>query len=399
MLNPEMFCAKLQRHHISFFCGVPDSLLKYFCYVLQKKESECRCIVTANEGNAVALAAGHFIASGEIPCVFMQNSGLGNAVNPLLSLADPEVYSIPMLIVIGWRGRPGVGDEPQHLRQGKLTLPLIRTMKYPFAILPKEEEKVKPCLDRLLGKIRKKASPGFLLVQEKSFLPSEPPKVESSAESSREEMLENLLVGVSPESFFISTTGKLSRELWEIRERRRQTHAHDFLVVGSMGHASQIALSISLAKPRHSVVCLDGDGALLMHMGALAINGQNAPDHFLHVVFNNAMHESVGLIPTVARKIDLPAVARACGYRTAHQVRTKAELFQVLQTISSAEGPHFVEILTNAVSRKNLGRPTESPYSNLQKLSSALQMPAPPPDRNNPPDAFRPSLPPGKSDR
>ena len=169
MLNPEMFCAELQRHHISFFCGVPDSLLKYFCYVLQKKESECRCIVTANEGNAVALAAGHFIASGEIPCVFMQNSGLGNAVNPLLSLADPEVYSIPMLIVIGWRGRPGVGDEPQHLRQGKLTLPLIRTMKYPFAILPKEEEKVKPCLDRLLGKIRKKASPGFLLVQEKKF--------------------------------------------------------------------------------------------------------------------------------------------------------------------------------------------------------------------------------------
>ena len=375
MLNPEMFCAELQRHHISFFCGVPDSLLKYFCYVLQKKESECRCIVTANEGNAVALAAGHFIASGEIPCVFMQNSGLGNAINPLLSLADPEVYSIPILILVGWRGRPGVHDEPQHARQGELTLPLIRTMKYPFAILPQEEANVKTCLNRLLGKIRKKSSPGFLLIRENTFFPVEPPAEQSAVNVSREEMLENLLEVLSPDVFFVSTTGKLSRELWELRERKRQTHSHDFLVVGSMGHASQIALSLSLAKPGKPVVCLDGDGALLMHMGALAINGQNAPDNFTHVVFNNGMHESVGLVPTAAARIDLPAIAKACGYKTAHQIRTESELFQLFQTVPSLKGPHFVEILTNAASRKNLGRPTESPRANLQKIYSALQQP------------------------
>lgn len=360
-----MFVNTLEDCGIDFFAGVPDSLLKDFCAYITDHFPQHNNIITANEGCAIGVASGHYLATGKTALVYMQNSGIGNAINPLLSLADEKVYSIPMVLLIGWRGEPGVHDEPQHLKQGEVTLFLLKSMDIPYIVLSDIEEEA---IDQVRNIVQASTSlnkPVAIVVRKNTFESySLVNKVTNSMPTIREEALK-CVAGIIPDySIIVSTTGKLSRELYEYRDEMNQSHNSDFLTVGSMGHSSSIALGIALSKPERQVFCLDGDGAFIMHMGAISNIGNLSPSNFTHIVFNNGAHESVGAQPTLGFEIDIPAIAKACGYRNAISVETIEEIENAVKRNDISNGPTLIEIKVGINSRKNLGRPKESPKEN-----------------------------------
>jgi len=291
----------------------------------------------------------------------MQNSGIGNAVNPLLSLADSDVYRIPLVLVIGWRGEPGVHDEPQHIKQGKVTCSLLESMGIPYVILESNEDGANYQIETCFKTIAETNAPYALVIRKDIFAPyTFQKKKEHGAIMTREEAIEEIVSCRS--GIIVSTTGMISRELYELRDKAGTGHARDFLTVGSMGHASSIAFSIALQKPQLQVTCLDGDGAALMHMGALAAIGTLKPRNYCHIVLNNGAHDSVGGQPTIAPFIDMPAVVRACGYIKVYQVKTKEELKKILA--EKHEGLTFIEVKVKKGARKDLGRPKSSPQEN-----------------------------------
>ena len=373
MIRPEFFINTLGKYGIDFFAGVPDSLLKNICaYITDHFDAEHN-IITANEGAAIGLAAGHYLATGKPACVYMQNSGEGNTVNPLASLTDKEVYDIPVLLVIGWRGRPGVHDEPQHVKQGKITTALLDVMGIGYEVLSKDEKEAALQIEKAAKALSNKDV--FALVIEKdTFDDYKLQNVESnSLTMSREEAIQTVASALAPKDVIVSTTGMISRELFEYRTAMNQGHERDFLTVGSMGHASQIALGIALEKTDRKVWCFDGDGATIMHMGSLAIVASKKPANFIHVVFNNGAHDSVGGQPTVGLKIDLPAVAKAVGYANAYSVDNRKALDDILCNADSIVGPVLIEVKVKKGNRKDLGRPTTTPIENKEALMEFLK--------------------------
>ena len=374
MIRPEFFIETLREKGIDCFAGVPDSLLKNICAYITDHFDAAHNIIAANEGAAVGLAAGHYLATGQPACVYMQNSGEGNIINPLASLTDQEVYNIPVLLLIGWRGRPGVHDEPQHVKQGKVTTGLLNVMGVNYEVLSKEEDKAAKQIDKAAKALANKEV--FALVIEKdTFDNYQLSTVNSQLELtlSREEAIQTVAAALGEKDCIVSTTGMISRELFEYRAAMNQGHERDFLTVGSMGHASQIALGIALAQPERRVWCFDGDGAAIMHMGSMAIVASKAPKNYVHVVFNNGAHDSVGGQPTVGLKIDLPAVAKAVGYKAIYSVDSKAELDSVLAKVNSFESPALLEIKVKKGNRKDLGRPTTTPIQNKEALMTFLK--------------------------
>ena len=373
MIRPEFFIEALREKGIDCFAGVPDSLLKNICaYITDHCDAEHN-IIAANEGAAVGLAAGHYLATGQPACVYMQNSGEGNIINPLASLTDPEVYNIPVLLLIGWRGRPGVHDEPQHVKQGKVTTGLLNVMGVNYEVLSKEEDKAEKQIAKAVRALQNKEV--FALVIEKdTFEEYKLQNVEvNDLAMSREEAIQIVAAALGEKDCIVSTTGMISRELFEYRAAMNQGHERDFLTVGSMGHASQIALCIALAQPGRRVWCFDGDGAAIMHMGSMAIVANKAPKNYTHVVFNNGAHDSVGGQPTVGLKIDFPAIAKAVGYKATYTVDNTEGLNAILSEAKSLEGPVLIEIKVKKGNRKDLGRPTTTPIQNKEALMSFLQ--------------------------
>ena len=372
MIRPEYFIEKLRENGIDCFAGVPDSLLKNMCAYITDHFDTAHNIIAANEGAAVGFAAGHYLATGQPACVYMQNSGEGNIINPLASLTDQEVYNIPVLLLIGWRGRPGVHDEPQHVKQGKVTTGLLNVLGINYEVLAKEEDKAEKQIAKALKALQNKDM--FALVIEKdTFDEYKLQNVEKNdLTMSREEAIQTVAAALGEKDCIVSTTGMISRELFEYRAAMKQGHERDFLTVGSMGHASQIALGIALAQPERRVWCFDGDGATIMHMGSMAIVGNKAPKHYVHVVFNNGAHDSVGGQPTVGLKIDLPAIAKAVGYKSAYSVDNKADLEAILKNVDGFESPTLLEVKVKKGNRKDLGRPTTTPIQNKEALMSFL---------------------------
>ena len=378
MIRPEFFIEALREKGIDCFAGVPDSLLKNICAYITDHFDAVHNIIAANEGAAVGLAAGHYLATGQPACVYMQNSGEGNIINPLASLTDQEVYNIPVLLLIGWRGRPGVHDEPQHVKQGKVTTGLLNVMGVNYEVLSKEEDKAAKQLEKAAKALANKEV--FALIIEKdTFEDYKLQNVEvNDLTMSREEAIQTVAAALGEKDCIVGTTGMISRELFEYRAAMNQGHERDFLTVGSMGHASQIALGIALAQPERRVWCFDGDGAAIMHMGSMAIVANKAPKNYVHVVFNNGAHDSVGGQPTVGLKIDLPAVAKAVGYKATISIDSKEGLEKELSTLksqlSTLGGPVLLEIKVKKGNRKDLGRPTTTPIQNKEALMAFLKV-------------------------
>lgn len=369
MLSPKIFIESLAAKGVDFFAGVPDSLLKNVCAFISDTLDDRHNIIAANEGAAVGLAAGHYLATGHIPCVYMQNSGEGNAINPLASLTDKEVYGIPVLLVIGWRGEPGVHDEPQHVKQGKITLPLLDAMGIRHEILSQDETEFRSQLDGAVRHMSETGEAFAFIVRKNTFKPYTLQRHEvNEYPLSREEAIQKVAASLSAKDVIVSTTGMISRELFEYRTAQGQGHERDFLTVGSMGHASQIALGIALEKTDRRVWCFDGDGAALMHLGSVAIIADKAPENFVHVIFNNGAHDSVGGQPTVGLKVNLAGIAKAAGYKDAVSVTTAEDLGSALKVLKTMRGPVLLEVRVHRGNRKDLGRPTTTPIQNRDAL-------------------------------
>jgi len=349
-----------------FYTGVPDSQLKALCDFLYLTYGIDRVhhIIAANEGNCVAIAAGYHLATGKIPVVYLQNSGLGNIANPVMSLTNNQVYGIPMMFIIGWRGEPGVHDEPQHIFQGAVTLKLLEDMDVQYFVLGKETAyaDLKRYIE-VCQALFDKGKSAAIVVQKDVLTYDKKPVYQNNNELTREEAI-GQIVRFAGDDLIVSTTGKASRELFEIREKNGQAHNKDFLTVGSMGHSSSIALGIALNKPDKRVWCIDGDGAFLMHMGAVAVIGANSPKNMVHIVINNGSHESVGGLPTVADITDLISVAKACGYKYAVSVSDLKALISELGIVKTKDCLCFLEIKCSIGARGDLGRPTVSPTAN-----------------------------------
>lgn len=365
-MRVELFFEQIKRLGIDTFAGVPDSLLKPFCSYLQSEE-KLGGHVFPNEGTAVGYGIGAYLATGKPPCIYMQNSGLGNIVNPVTSLLNQAVYAIPMIFVIGWRGRPGEPDEPQHRFMGCITAEMCSMLQMDHTVLTKEttEKELLESFERAGNSLRRNCQYAFLV--EACALEGNSDIYHNEFQIIREEAIAEIVRMLAPEDIVIATTGKISRELYEQSERIWGQHAQDFLTVGGMGHASMIALGIAEKRRDRRIFCLDGDGAVLMHMGALAAIGKRRPENLFHICLNNNAHDSVGGMPTAAGSLLYAGIAEACGYEKVIEVGKSEALKEALELLPHLKGPVFIEITTALYSRKELGRPKETAVEN--KLS------------------------------
>jgi phosphonopyruvate decarboxylase len=376
-MKVDAFLAGMEQLGIDFFTGVPDSKLSPLCDALFARHgAQGRHMVAANEGGAVGLAAGHYIATGRPGLVYLQNSGIGNIVNPVASLLSGKVYGIPCVFLVGWRGEPDLSDEPQHAFQGEMTLELLELLQIkPFVLTGQTDA---GAFAGMLAQAAARVEAGELsafVVREGAFLAEPRPPYPGKGVMKRERALEILLTNAPEEAVFVSTTGKTSREVYELREKHHRSHAHDFLTVGSMGHANMIALGIAMGQPNRRVYCLDGDGALLMHMGSLAVEAVCGQRNLVHVLLNNGAHESVGGMPAALGKPSYADIARASGYGLCLRARDEAELLALMPELSERAGntPCFLEIELAQGSRADLGRPRVTPRENLRGLMESLK--------------------------
>lgn len=365
---------KLKEMGVTLFTGVPDSQLKALCDTLYMEETMGKGhIVSANEGAAVGLAAGHYLATGRPAAVYMQNSGIGNAVNPVASLLDERVYGIPAIFIVGWRGEPGVHDEPQHVFQGEITVPLLELLGITCFILEKESKQEQ--LDAWLqeGERLNAAGKSFAIVVKKGALSAEgEADYHNKFSLAREEAIGILAECAGQDDIFVSTTGKASRELFEIREAMGQGHEKDFLTVGSMGHASMIAMGIALEKPERTVWCIDGDGASIMHLGSMAVAASTGCGNLIHVVLNNQAHETVGGMPVDYQKADFIEIGKSLGFETCLRADGEAGLKEAIEVLKKKSGTRMLEIMVALGAREDLGRPTTTPAQNKQAFMEFL---------------------------
>jgi len=373
MIQPKQFFECLTKNEVNLFSGVPDSLLKNICSYITDNTLAENHIIAANEGNALSIGIGYYLSTGKIPLIYMQNSGLGNVINPLLSLADPDVYAVPLLMMIGWRGEPDVKDEPQHKKQGRVTVALLDAMEIPYQIINADSNilEVEVILKKILELSKKENRPCALLVKKGAF---EEYKFQTEnryeRQLNREHAIEIIVDSLQNTDIVVSTTGVASRELFEYREKLGVGHEKDFLTVGGMGHTSQIALGIALQKKDRQIYCLDGDGSIIMHMGSLAINASMKCKNIKHIVFNNSAHDSVGGQPTVGGQIDMKSIAINAGYKWGKVVSEKDEIKSALSEMAEIDGPALLEIQVKKGFRKDLGRPTTTPIQNKAEFMS-----------------------------
>ncbi len=360
-----------------FYTGVPDSQLKALCnylmniYGIDPKHH----VIAANEGNSAALAAGYHLATGKVPVVYMQNSGEGNIMNPVASLLNDKVYAIPVIFIIGWRGEPGIYDEPQHIYQGEVTIKLLEDMGIRSFVIGKEtsDDEIAGAMEQFRAEVDRGKGVAFV-IRKGALSYDEPVIYKNNNTLLREEIIRHI-VDISGEDPVICTTGKASRELFEARRDNGQSHKYDFLTVGSMGHGSSIALGVAVNKPKQRIWCIDGDGAVLMHMGAMAVIGSVKPKNLIHIIINNGAHETVGGMPTVAGDVNLVQLALACGYQSAASVSTYESLKTTLKEVKQRNELSLIEVKASLGARENLGRPTTTAIENKQNFMEYLAAP------------------------
>lgn len=368
------FLKKINNIGVKQYFGVPDSQLKALCNVLYEKYgTNNEHTVAPNEGSAVALAAGHYLASDECAMVYMQNSGIGNAINPIVSLLADEVYGIPVMFVIGWRGQPNTKDAPQHKFQGEITLSLLDTLKIPSFVLAENTSPDE--LDAFLAQAQQNIKDGkssAIVVSKGALSHQSSLSYANDNTLHREQAIDIITKEADDDDVFVCTTGKASRELFEIREKNKQKHNKDFLTVGSMGHASMIAYAIAKQKKHKKVWCIDGDGAMIMHLGNSLLCSMGNADNLVHIVINNSAHETVGGMPTAGQGADFVMIAKAFGYAHCMHADDEHSLAECCKKAISAKGTVLIEVKTSIFSRKDLGRPTITPKENKEILINYL---------------------------
>lgn len=358
MINPQALVSALTGKGITQFVGVPDSLLKPLVAALNLSPRVSNHIIVANEGAGIGFAVGVYLEIGKPAAVYFQNSGLGNAVNPLTALAHRDVYGTPMVLIIGWRGEPGRSDEAQHLAQGKITLKLLEVLGIPFVVVDRNSKSAPEEVSRLVDSMTSSPGPVAIVISSGVFEELRTPSVEEKILSmTREEALSEALSVIPAGDRVIATTGMLGRELWELRKRRGESVDNDFLVVGGMGHASAIAHGVATANTRATVWCLDGDASLLMHLGTLAVVGDSQPKNFKHLLFNNFSHDSVGGQPTAAKSVDFELLCRSLSYGWVGSASAIGEATTVLENLALTDGPAMAELRVKKGARSDLGRP------------------------------------------
>jgi phosphonopyruvate decarboxylase len=368
MIDTKEFLTTLQNEGVNFFAGVPDSLLKSFCALILDEVEENNHIIAANEGAAVGLAVGHHVSTGQVPCVYLQNSGLGNTVNPLISAVGKSVFSVPLLLIVGWRGEPGVKDEPQHVSQGEVTLGMLEAMGIKYKVLKSDSPDFASDVQNLVKHSKETGTATALVVTKNTFSEYKVKTKIKNDYMKREEALKAILPFIPKNSAVFATTGKLSRELFELRHPEFGNKYRDLLTVGSMGHCQSVALGAALSSPEITSICMDGDGSLLMHMGSLAISGSRSPKNFKYILFNNGAHESVGGQPTVGFNVDFPLAAKACGFAWTKSASTPEEISNEFESFLGTDCAAFLEIKIGTGSRSELGRPTVSPINVKENL-------------------------------
>lgn len=374
MIKTNEFYESLIKNGVEFYTGIPDSLLKDICSYISNNSPPEKHVIGANEGGAVSLAIGYHLATKKVPLVYMQNSGLGNIINPLLSLADPKVFGIPMILLIGWRGEPGVKDEPQHVKQGEVTEALLKALDIPYIIISSNTSDVNLVISSAVKEAETNDTPFAILVRKNTFEPYRLlNKLRSNFELSREEAIIKSAALLSDTDIIVSTTGKASRELFEYRAKNNQGHQRDFLTVGGMGHANQIALGIAIAQPKKIIYCFDGDGAALMHAGSLGIIGDLNLENLKHIIFNNGAHDSVGGQPTIGLSIDFGNLAKSLNYKKSFRIEKLNEFDKTFKIFKRQKGPCLLEIRVSKGARADLGRPTISPKENKTNLIKLLE--------------------------
>ena len=368
MINTLEFFNCLKDNNIGFFTGVPDSLLKEFCFCVTENTSKNEHIINANEGSSIGLSIGYNLVTNKIPLVYFQNSGLGNIINPFTSLVHNSVFKIPMLLFVGWRGEPGKKDEPQHIFQGKITQSILETLEIEYEILNTETSESISQLERIIKKIKKNQKPIAILIKKDSFSKYSFKKKSNNNNLKREKCIEIILDNLDGEDVVVSTTGKTSRELNEL-SGKKESQIPMFYAIGGMGHANQIALGISNNYSKR-VFCFDGDGSVIMHMGSMGIVGNNAKDNYYHVLFNNGTHESVGGQPTIGNSINFELLSKSLGYKDYYKLTSEHDLSYFFKnTLDSVEGPVLIEVLVDSSSRSDLGRPRETPIEQKNKFN------------------------------
>lgn len=375
MFSCEKLFEAFKKNDLLLFTGVPDSTFKdWMKFLADEHGKRLTNIIACNECEAVANVAGYNLATGKIGVAYMQNAGEGKTVNPLTSLCDPEVYSIPVLLMIGWRGEPGKKDEPQHVKMGKVTIPLLETLGVPYKILPDNIEEAEKVIQEMKEKAEKIKSP-VAVIMKKGILEKYEAKnkVKTNFEMTREDAIKAIVDNLEGNEAIVSTTGKTSRELFEYREELGQDHNKDFLTVGSMGCSASIANGIALQKPEKQVFVFDGDGAVVMQMGALATIGHYKPKNLYHIIFDNNAHDSTGGQPTVSDTLNFEQIALACGYKAAKTVEKKADLEEAIKKMKSSNGPQMLIVKVNKGARKDLGRPTTTPIENKEGFMGFLK--------------------------
>lgn len=359
MLSCEDFSNICKKHGFTFFSGVPDSTFKSWMSFLQRENTGLTNIVTVNECEATAVCAGYHLSTGKIGVLYMQNDGFAKTINPLTSLCSKEVYSIPILLMIGWRGEPGKKDAPQHSIMGRILTDLLDLLEIPHEIISSDPEQVDATIEKAKEYMTKNSKPFAIIVRKGIFEEDQPEKQPEVDLMTREEALKTIMALLEGDEIIISTTGKTSRELFEYRSSKKDGFDYDFYNIGAMGCAQSIALGVALEKKDKRVFVFDGDGAVLMQMGALATIGHCHPENFYHIIFDNNAHDSTGGQPTVSDTVDFVKIALACNYKSGKIVRNKKDLEKTLKELK--KGPTLIVVKVKKGARKDLGRPTMSP--------------------------------------
>ena len=356
MIKVESLVKILKRNKSTFFTGVPDSVLKELSYTLQNKDKKEHIIAT-NEGTAVSIGIGHYLSTKEVPCVYMQNSGLSNALNPLLSIAHEKVYAIPLILIIGWRGSPRIKDEPQHNVKGKITESILKLLNIKYTILRSIND-----LDKFEKQIKfskKKNSIVACLIEQGTLEKIDRIKKNSDFYKLNKELfLKTLLQSLDKNTKVISSTGYNSRELMHIRSKYKIIKTKDFYMVGGMGHTSSVALGYSLTSKK-KIICIDGDGSFLMHLGAIKTAGTFANKNFKYILLNNNSHDSVGGQNTYANNINFEKLSKSLGFKKFYSIKNDKNLKKTIKTFLSDDTLSFLEVKVSNSKIKNLPRPTD----------------------------------------